>query len=56
MELSDPVLLAGNWSQLCATCKVIFFFFFCYKLATSFLCLFLTKRMAVPYYLLFEYF
>lgn len=27
MELSDPVLLAGNWSQLCATCKVIFFFF-----------------------------
>ncbi|KAJ6849729.1 protein S-acyltransferase 24 [Iris pallida] len=23
MELSDPVLLAGNWSQLCATCKIV---------------------------------
>ncbi|KAJ0984321.1 hypothetical protein J5N97_002677 [Dioscorea zingiberensis] len=23
MELSDPALLAGNWSQLCATCKIV---------------------------------
>ncbi|KAL5729670.1 protein S-acyltransferase [Ranunculus cassubicifolius] len=23
IELNDPVLLAGNWSQLCATCKIV---------------------------------
>lgn len=24
MELNNPALLSGNWSQLCATCKVCF--------------------------------
>lgn len=23
IEISDPALLAGNWSQLCATCKIV---------------------------------
>ncbi|KAK1292471.1 S-acyltransferase TIP1 [Acorus calamus] len=23
MELNNPVLLAGNWSQLCSTCKIV---------------------------------
>lgn len=23
--INDPALIAGNWSQLCATCKVLFF-------------------------------
>lgn len=27
IEINDPALLAGNWSQLCATCKVLLAFF-----------------------------
>lgn len=27
IEINNPALLAGNWSQLCATCKVLFAFF-----------------------------
>jgi hypothetical protein len=27
IEINNPALLAGNWSQLCATCKVIYILF-----------------------------
>lgn len=27
IEINNPALLAGNWSQLCATCKVLLAFF-----------------------------
>jgi len=27
IEKNNPALLAGNWSQLCATCKVVLAFF-----------------------------
>jgi hypothetical protein len=27
IEINNPALLAGNWSQLCATCKVVYILF-----------------------------
>lgn len=35
IEINNPALLAGNWSQLCATCKVLCFLLIVWLLAVK---------------------